>query len=161
MVRKSVSFEIFFPNKRYVCIIYVFACVYVDVDVHTLWVLNRPAEDPAIFQAIQARCGGNRPVGDMDAPEDLRSVWWLKGWEGCRFGRIWVFLFGRWYLRRTDVKSLKFIHITAGSCCYATAFGIVSLKINSFSPGKKMIHFLFGLNRPIFRSFLQLVYKGG
>eukprot|EP00434_Breviolum_minutum_P011135 symbB.v1.2.009823.t1/scaffold603.1/size182570/2 len=25
-------------------------------------------------QAIQARCGGNRPVGDMDAPEDLRSV---------------------------------------------------------------------------------------
>ena len=71
-------------------------CVYVDVDVdvydlHTLWVLNRPAEDPAIFQAIQARCGGNRPVGDMDAPEDLRSVRWLKGWERCRFGRICVF----------------------------------------------------------------------
>lgn len=71
-----------FPNKIYVCIIcnYVILCVYVDVDVHTLWVLNRPAEDPAIFQAIQARCGGNRPVGDMDAPEDLRSVRWLKGW---------------------------------------------------------------------------------
>lgn len=75
----------------------------VDVDeLHTLCVLQKNQRfDPAIFQAIQARrCGRNGPVGDMDGkPEDLRSVrWlkgWLKGWEGCRFGRICgVFFWG-------------------------------------------------------------------
>ena len=57
--------------------------------------VTQQSSDTCKDQALQARRCGRGPVGlDVDAPEDLRSVRWLKGWQDADLGGF-VFLGGR------------------------------------------------------------------
>ena len=124
----------------------------------------------------------DQPKIDRDLPGDPGAMWWEPPcrWHGRPWGfaeclvaqgvggmQIWedlCFFWGR-NLWRTDVKSEKFIHTYSWFMLLCHFVWNSFFEMNSFSPRKipngwKMIHFLLGLNRPIFRSF-YCSFKGG